>query len=372
MQILGIIGINLQSLERTGQLSRFTEYYWRHYAENFDRIYIFSEKPSSSVPNYNKCIVIEPRWKISPLIYQLILPFVHREFRHCSIIRVMHMVGALPAVIAKLLWHIPFVATYGYNYTNFVWMSRRSKILLSVKYLYTKLVVVLGSKFATRIIATAPEAFNDFNHKDLRKKTVYLPNGVDTTKFSSAVVKRKELSPMRCIFIGRFEPQKNLFLLIDSLTFLTDIPVTLTLFGDGSLRREIESYAFRKNVRVKFMGVWQHSELPKQLRRHHVFVLPSYEEGHPKSLLEAMSCGLACIGSDVRGINQLIQNGITGLLCDLTEEAFAEALLHLYRNKKLRVTLGRNAQAFVRMNYDLNDILQKEVDLLRNSINQGV
>jgi glycosyltransferase involved in cell wall biosynthesis len=372
MKTLGVIGNNLRKLERTGQLGRFTEYYWKYYAERFDRIYVFSEQCESPVPSYGgKCMVVEPRWNVPGIVYQLFLPFVQKEFRQCDLIRVMHMTGSLPAVIGRILWHIPFVATYGYDYGSFVWMGRRSKALLFLKYLYIKSVVALGMKFADEVIATAPEAFHDISRTG-EKKISYIPNGVDTSEFTSADGEREASTAMRCVFVGRFERQKNLFLLIDTLALLKDVNVSVALVGDGSLREAIHEYATKKGVDAAFEGIRTHNELPALLRRYQVFVLPSLEEGHPKALLEAMSCGLACVGSNVRGINTLIRDGETGLLCDLTPEAFAAALCRLHGETQLRERLGREARTFIQENFDLKSLLEKEASHLRAILDKSV
>jgi glycosyltransferase involved in cell wall biosynthesis len=373
MKTLGIIGNNLRNLERTGQLGRFTEYYWKYYAKEFDRIYVFSERCESRVPSYGgKCIVVEPRSKVPDIVYQLFLPFVHKEFRQCDLIRVMHMTGSLPAVIGRILWRIPFVATYGYDYGSFVWMGRRSKALLFLKYLYIKSVVALGMRLADEVIATAPEAFQDISRRGGKEKISYIPNGVDTSEFTGADGKREASKVMRCVFVGRFERQKNLFLLIDTLALLKDVSVSAALIGDGSLREALHEYATKKGVDVAFEGVRIHNELPALLRRYQVFVLPSVEEGHPKALLEAMSCGLACVGSNVRGINTLVRDGKTGLLCELTPEAFAAALRRLYGETELRQRLGREARTFIQENFDLKSLLEKEASHLGAIVEKSV
>jgi glycosyltransferase involved in cell wall biosynthesis len=369
LKVLGIVGNNLRGLEQTGQLSRFTEYYWRYYAEQFDKMFVFSERCQASTPDYaGKCIVVEPYWHISSLVYQFMSPFVHREFRACNLLRVMHMTGTIPAVIARLLWGIPFVATYGYDYARYVWMGQKAKVLLWLKYLYVRSVVSLGIRFALRIIVTAPEALEELGSKGLSAKIVYAPNGVDTSLFRSVDHVGSDARVLRCVFLGRFEPQKNLFQLIDGLALLHDIPLRMTLIGDGSLREKIRSYADKQGVELHMEGVRPHSELPELLSQHQVFVLPSLEEGHPKALLEAMSCGLACVGSKVRGISTLIRDNETGILCDLDPVAFAEALRKLHCDISLRKRLGEQARKYVQENFDLSVLLRKEAVFLSECV----
>ena len=56
------------------------------------------------------------------------------------------------------------------------------------------------------------------------------------------------------------------------------------------------------------------------------FILPSYFEGHPKALLEAMSCGMPCIGTDINGIREDIEHLVTGYLCETDFKSIADAI----------------------------------------------
>ena len=64
-------------------------------------------------------------------------------------------------------------------------------------------------------------------------------------------------------------------------------------------------------------------------------------EGNPKTLLEAMSCGLACIGSNIPGINQIITHKKNGYLCNLDSKSIANAVVSVYNNKSLMTSIAR-------------------------------
>jgi len=88
-------------------------------------------------------------------------------------------------------------------------------------------------------------------------------------------------------------------------------------------------------------------------------------EGHPKSLLEAMSCGAAVLGADSPGIREQIIHGETGWLVKIDAESIRSGIQHLLANQALRVTLGRNARNFVQENYALDRIVSMEYALYR-------
>src|SRR3546814_4760578 len=87
------------------------------------------------------------------------------------------------------------------------------------------------------------------------------------------------------------------------------------MVGDGDLRATAEREAARRGVKARLHGNLPHQNLPEMINAGRIFVLPSSYEGHPKTLLEAMACGAAVIGTDVPGIREVIEDGRTGLLC---------------------------------------------------------
>ena len=80
-----------------------------------------------------------------------------------------------------------------------------------------------------------------------------------------------------------------------------------------------------------------------------VFVLPSYREGMPIALLEAMYCGVTPVTSDIRGVRDVMKDGITGVICDPKDsKAFAEAIKNLKEDKRLRKGYGENSRKAVK------------------------
>jgi len=227
------------------------------------------------------------------------------------------------------------------------------------------MVVKLGILFADAIIVTSPECRSTLQKYDFRKKLVYIPNGVDTNIFHPSESKISKDTKIKYLFVGRLEPEKNLFMLLESLSRVKkDIPVELTIIGDGSLKKKLFQHAKSLNISTYFKGIVPHRDLPALMNKHDVFVLSSIREGHPKVLIEAMSCGMACVGTNVPGISSLISNGKNGLLSDLTVDSLAEKLIIAGMNPVLRKNLGLAARAFVVEHFDLNQLLEVEANLL--------
>jgi glycosyltransferase involved in cell wall biosynthesis len=133
---------------------------------------------------------------------------------------------------------------------------------------------------------------------------------------------------------ARLHPQKGQPILLEALAqMLPKAPgVQLLLAGAGPTRPELEEQVARQALEkhVTFLGQISRGELPALLARTDVVVLPSYWEGLPVSLIEALSAGKAIVASRVGGNPELVTDGVNGLLVPPGDApALAEALLSL-------------------------------------------
>ncbi|RKY19944.1 MAG: glycosyltransferase family 1 protein, partial [Planctomycetota bacterium] len=121
--------------------------------------------------------------------------------------------------------------------------------------------------------------------------------------------------------------------------------------------------AKKLNAKVNFMGVVPNNELPSIFNRYRYYILPSFYEGMPKSLLEAMACGLVCIGTDVAGINDVIEDGVNGYLAKGTDaQALAEVI-----NKAVRLPsdiITAEGIRKIRNNFSLEAVVEQEKEII--------
>jgi glycosyltransferase involved in cell wall biosynthesis len=128
----------------------------------------------------------------------------------------------------------------------------------------------------------------------------------------------------------------------------------LLLVGDGPARRSTEALVRRDGLtaRVHFLG--ERSDVPSCLRAADLFVFPSYTEGLPNALLEAMAAGLAVVTTDIPGCRDLITHEREGLLVPSgSPSAFAAAITRLLEDPALGQRLGQAARAKVQQGYGL-------------------
>ena len=126
----------------------------------------------------------------------------------------------------------------------------------------------------------------------------------------------REDNEIRLIFVGRLAPVKGIRVLFDALDdlFLRIPNLRLTLVGDGPDRDRLEREAARLGDRVRFTGYLSQAEVAEALAEHDICVLPSFAEGVPVILMEAMASGLPVIATQVAGVGELVEQGVSGLL----------------------------------------------------------
>jgi glycosyltransferase involved in cell wall biosynthesis len=149
------------------------------------------------------------------------------------------------------------------------------------------------------------------------------------------------------LHIGRFSPQKNHMRLIDSFeTVQRKYPnAYLSLIGEGELETSIKKYVREKGLSdfVRFLGTT--GNVYPYLSNSDLFVLSSNYEGMPLTLIEAMATGIPIVSTEVGGISDMIENGVSGKLVPCNCESISNALLSLLSNEEERRSLGEKARA---------------------------
>jgi glycosyltransferase involved in cell wall biosynthesis len=211
---------------------------------------------------------------------------------------------------------------------------------------------------------------------------VHISNGIDTTKFHLAPELRPDPTrPERdVICVARMDYAKGVDVLVHawgrmmqvSAQLREDLKPRLRLVGDGILMRHIERIVVELGIQnsVEFLGL--RTDIADLLQRAWAFVLPSRWEGMPNALLEAMACGLPCVATRVSGSEDLISDGVNGLLVE--PEQPAEMALALYRvmeDPDLAQRLGQEALATVIREYQLTLVVEQCLGLYHRLLTKG-
>lgn len=160
----------------------------------------------------------------------------------------------------------------------------------------------------------------------------------------------------RAIFVGRIAPVKGLSLLIEAMTRLQEaLPdLTLTIVGDGPDRAAIEAAAAPLGNRVRFTGYLSQEEVARDLAAADFAVLPSFAEGVPVFLMEALASGKPVVATQVAGVGELVAPGVHGVLVPPGDvESLTEAIRTLAGDPAARAAMGQAGRRKVVAEFDI-------------------
>ena len=196
-------------------------------------------------------------------------------------------------------------------------------------------------------------------------KVRYLPFGIDTDLFSPKNPPAPDTLPVIRVFSNRsFLPVYDNETLVRgfSKAYRTDPRLRLTLRAEGPLENDIRKLMASEDLSevVTIQKRTSFSRVPADYREADIFITTSVSDGTPVSLLEAMACGLPCIGTRVGGIPEWIEHDRTGLLIPpRSPERVADALLTLAADPDLRSRMGTAARDVVVKNGRWSDLMAK-------------
>ena len=264
------------------------------------------------------------------------------------------MLGSWSAVFSKIINKNILVVRTGYVLSlgfidNENWLKKN----------LVTIIEKLAYHQSNGIITSSKEGYNyvksRYNPQGIH---CMIPNFVDTKLFCPQNLPKKKGS---ICFIGRLNKQKNLFALIEAFEGL---PYSLSIIGSGDQKEALNKFSIKKKINVKFLGNIANKDLPKILNQHEIFILPSLWEGMPKVLLEAMSCGIPVIATNVKGNNEVVLNMENGILCDTDFLSIKKSIINLMENEDLKSKLGRNARETIIRSYSLKNLVKREVKLM--------
>ncbi len=171
-------------------------------------------------------------------------------------------------------------------------------------------------------------------------------------------------------FVGRLERIKGILNFVDAIPLISrhfrDIKVLI--IGDGPLRGEIERRIEKHEISgvVELLGRVPHEDLSQYYNEFKLLVLPSYSEGVPLVILEAMSCGTPSLATEVGGIPDVIKEGETGFLLKSNDpEEIAERVIELLNRPKLLEEVSKRAYNWVKENLNMEMTLKSWQDILK-------
>jgi len=355
-------GVSLKTWAESGLLQReirlYEELILRYgiqvqfitYGDSNDRQWEKDLKGIHLLPVYER--LQSPHSKILSLIQSFFIPwFFRHELRKADLFKTNQLWGAWVALLAKWFFKKPLLVRCGYEFYDFSRKQKRSKFFQLFSYLISWLIYKNADLI--NVASTKDQSLIEKKFKVNKALIKYRPNWIDTTLYKNFSLRKKN----RVLFVGRLSNQKNLPLLLDSMN---NTDITLDIVGDGELKDSLNELALKKNVSVNFLGSITNDKMPELYNLYKVYVLCSHYEGNPKTLLEAMACGSAVIGTDVSGIREVLLHEKNGLLVKKDRNSLRSAILRLMSDESLCRLIGHQARRQIVKNNSLETALRNE------------
>ncbi len=272
------------------------------------------------------------------------------------------IVSLLGLIIARVK-RIPLVHTErGTRHT-----ALQNRVIDMVSRIYDHTIGTLIMKSAKVNTGVSLAACRFAEHLGARQ-TVVVYNGVDADGIS---LQRKDSEYKVIAYVGRLIWAKGVQDLISAFAIIAKerSAVELWVIGEGNYRDDLESLAHNMSLdgsKVAFMGDCPHERIAGILAGADMFVNPSYSEGLPTSVMEAMAVGLPVVATDVGGTRELIQDGYNGYLVtpgvpDILAEAIIKAL-------DCSAEVGANARRTIQDSFSWDSSISKMVEVYKKAV----
>lgn len=183
--------------------------------------------------------------------------------------------------------------------------------------------------FLTDVLITINKEDYAFAKKYMHaKKVCYVPGvGIDVEAIQSVNVerreKRKEIGVPEnatvLFSVGELNKNKNHALIVNALAGLKNKNIHYCIAGSGAYEKVLVDLAKEKGLSENLHFLGHRSDIKELLYASDIFCFPSFREGLPVSVMEAMAAGLPCIATDVRGTKDLLKDGQNGILISPTD-----------------------------------------------------
>ncbi|AQW81745.1 glycosyltransferase family 4 protein [Campylobacter pinnipediorum] len=236
--------------------------------------------------------------------------------------------------------------------------------VIRTRHLQTPISSAMSYNLCTKVVAVSNATKCSLISKGVKENLIdVIYTGVDTNKFNPNFKKdiKKELNLASDIIVigivAVLRGAKNHKLLINAFNELSLENCALVIVGDGPQEDHLKEIT--KDSKNIFM-LGNRTDVVDFMGSFDIFVLPSKMEALGTVLLEAGSCAVPCIGSNVGGIVEAILDNKTGFIFNLdNKEELKNAIFKLVQDKGLRYKFGKNAREYVDNNFSIEQMVKK-------------
>ncbi len=232
------------------------------------------------------------------------------------------LIAGLPAYIISKITKTPYI-TWLVGFERKALESKFKKtVLIKILKFFIVILEHIILKNSNFVFAISEELMELTKHRNAQN-TILSSNFINLNYFPQKKFQDFDSSKpkkFKLLYIGRLEKEKGIEILMRAINIILKkgINLELNIVGAGSLKKWSVDYCKSNKIqeKVKFLGRFDYFELTKIYQNADIFILPSYTEGMPASLMEAMASGCACISTNVGMVQKLVKDGENGILIE--------------------------------------------------------
>lgn len=236
----------------------------------------------------------------------------------------------------------------------------------------TKLVILVEkvlARFTDQLLAVGSKVKNDLLAVGIGNQNKFgvMPPGLELAEVPSRATARRDLGlkddAIYCAFIGRITRIKRPDRFLDVIADVKSrgIDLNFIVAGAGDLLQYCQERALTENLPVTFLG-WR-EDIEVVLAAADFVLLTSDNEGTPLSLIQAGMVGIPVVATNVGSTNEIVVNGETGLLTDLSVGQLADAVAKVATDSALRDKMGAAGQEYTMSRYGVARLVKDHQDL---------
>ncbi len=288
------------------------------------------------------------------LISFFIFFFLKKKLTDIDVIKTNQFWGSWSLLVAKFFFKKKFIIRCGYEFNKNL-ESENGKLFLKI---FSKVFSFIIYHLSQKIIVTSKEIkkYISKNFSIKNEKITVVPNSIDLNIFKN--IKKKKFKN-KILYVGRNSPEKNLSSIFQSLK---NKNIQIDIIGDGFSKKQIRNWKKKYKIKVDYLGRKENFKLPYYFNSYKVLVLPSFYEGNPKVILEAMACGCVVCGSDIDAIRSIIKDKYNGIILKKSKK---EIYRQIKKNLEIKNSfITQNAIKTIHKKYNLKTNLILEWNII--------
>ena len=260
---------------------------------------------------------------------------------------------------------IVFFRGWDLDYAN----SLKDNKIFKSAYFKSDAFIVLTNK--------AGETLREWGYKKriYHETTVVDDNLVKTVNENTLLEKYKDINgKYKILFLARIEKRKGIYELVQTLELLNKKfdNIQLTIAGDGREEKNLRKFIQKQNIHnIIFKGFVENESKINVFLENHIYVFPSYTEGMPTSVLEAMAFGLPIITTAVGGLVDFFLNETNGFMSEVPPQPnkMAEDIIKLLKNKNLMKSISLNNYRYAQKKFLASKVVKNNEKIFYEIIN---